>query len=205
VKAALLLLLERVNQVGRPGAQGDCAGRAAVFHLFDGEQPHVHQAAGFPAQRQGYLRAERRHGQLAVAVVERDIELVAFVATAQGQGEIDQPWRHDGGQVLVFDADLEGGDMAAHLNLSAALTMALLIKVAIEARVRSAIPTSSQPLPVSAQPRLYRNGGPGTPRPQSRTYFCLRLPARSSQNVAFLIPSLTGSKVIGPPALSCRS
>ena len=51
----VFLLLEGVDQVGRPGAQGDAVGRAAVIHLVDGELGHIHQAGGLPAERQGNL------------------------------------------------------------------------------------------------------------------------------------------------------
>ncbi|MNV96711.1 hypothetical protein D3C71_1917500 [compost metagenome] len=86
MKAVFLLLLEGVDQVGRPGAHGDGVGCAAVLHLVHGELAHVHQTGRLPAQRQGDLRAARRQGQLAVAVVQGNVELVALVATAQGQG-----------------------------------------------------------------------------------------------------------------------
>lgn len=83
-------LAQALAEVGTASAQGDLVGRTAVLGLIDNEAAFVDQRRPGPADREGQRDAPARDLKRAIAVVERDVELVGLVAAAFGERETDQ-------------------------------------------------------------------------------------------------------------------
>src|SRR5450830_521958 len=119
--AAVFQLLERIDEIRRLGANDKLIGRAGMADAGDSEQAFVDERLSLPSERKADLCALRRHLELAVAVVESNVELVRLIAACLEQAHADEPVRDDGRELLILDRDFErwrqGGHAAPPPNL----------------------------------------------------------------------------------------
>ncbi|MNF45957.1 hypothetical protein D3C85_682340 [compost metagenome] len=116
VPTALAQLVHVTTQVCRLAPDGEHVRGAAVLHLVDGIGALVYQGTALPANQGLQLRTSSRQGQLAVGVIEGELNGVNLKTPVVSQGEADQSGANGGGNILAIDQDLVSrGAMLVHV------------------------------------------------------------------------------------------
>ena len=109
VPAALAQFVHAAAQVCRLAPDGEYIRRAAMLHLVNFEGAFIDQWAALPADAGLQGGPTARHGQLAVAVIEGDLDGVGRKAPVIGDGHVHQAWAQGARDIAAIDPHLIGG------------------------------------------------------------------------------------------------